>query len=68
MSWPSMKPSRSWQSWTRCRRRIVELRFFSGMSVEEVAEVIGQSKRTVERQWTAIRAWLRRELAERNHA
>ena len=48
--------------------QIVELRFFSGMSVEEVAEVIGQSKRTVERQWTAIRAWLRRELAERNHA
>jgi RNA polymerase sigma factor (TIGR02999 family) len=44
--------------------KIVELRFFGGMSVEEVAEVLGQSKRTVERQWTAIRAWLRRELAE----
>ena len=43
---------------------IVELRFFGGMTVEEVAEVLGESKRTVERQWTAIRAWLRRELAE----
>lgn len=44
--------------------RIVELRFFGGMTVEEVAEVLGESKRTVERKWTGIRAWLRRELAE----
>ena len=43
--------------------RIVELRFFAGMTVDEVAVVLGQSKRTVERKWTAIRAWLRRELS-----
>ena len=43
--------------------RIVELRFFGGMNVEEVAEVLGQSKRTVEREWTMIRAWLRKELS-----
>jgi RNA polymerase sigma factor (TIGR02999 family) len=43
--------------------RIVELRFFAGMTVDEVAAVLGQSKRTVERKWTAIRAWLRRELS-----
>ncbi len=43
--------------------RIVELRFFSGMTVDEVAEVLKMSKRSVERQWTWIRAWLRRELA-----
>ncbi len=43
--------------------QIVELRFFGGLSVAEVAEVLGLSKRTVEREWTACRAWLRRELA-----
>jgi len=43
--------------------RIVELRFFGGLSVEEVAEVLGVSKRTVENEWKIIRAWLRRELA-----
>jgi len=41
---------------------IVELRFYGGLSVEEVAEVLQISKRTVERHWTMIRAWLRREL------
>lgn len=43
---------------------IVELRFFGGLNVSEVAEVLGVSKRTVESEWTAVRAWLRRELAE----
>jgi RNA polymerase sigma factor (TIGR02999 family) len=43
--------------------RIVELRFFGGLTMDEVAEVIGVSKRTVENEWTIIRAWLRRELA-----
>jgi RNA polymerase sigma-70 factor (ECF subfamily) len=42
--------------------RIVELRFFAGMTVAEVAEVLDVSKRTVEAEWTAVRAWLRREL------
>lgn len=42
--------------------KIVEMRFFGGMSVEEVAEALGLSKRSVERQWTRTRAWLRREL------
>jgi RNA polymerase sigma-70 factor, ECF subfamily len=43
---------------------IVELRFFGGLNVAEVAEVLGVSKRTVENEWTAVRAWLRRELAD----
>lgn len=43
---------------------IVELRFFGGMTVEEVAETLGLSKRTVESEWTMVRAWLRRELAK----
>ncbi len=41
---------------------IVELRFYGGLSVEEVAEELHMSKRTVERHWTMIRAWLRLEL------
>jgi RNA polymerase sigma factor (TIGR02999 family) len=44
--------------------RIVELRFFAGMNMDEIAEAVGKPKRTVERKWTAIRAWLRRELSE----
>ena len=44
--------------------KIVELRFFGGMTVEEVAETIGMSKRWVEAEWTMIRAWLRKELSE----
>ncbi|MEE8523939.1 MAG: ECF-type sigma factor [Thermoanaerobaculia bacterium] len=43
--------------------RIVELRFFSGLEVAEVAEILGVSKRTVEGHWTHARAWLQRELA-----
>jgi RNA polymerase sigma-70 factor (ECF subfamily) len=42
--------------------KIVEMRFFGGMSVDEVAEALGMSKRSVERQWMRTRAWLRREL------
>ena len=42
---------------------IVALRFFSGLSVPEVAEHLGLSVRTVEADWTHARAWLRRELA-----
>jgi RNA polymerase sigma factor (TIGR02999 family) len=42
--------------------QIVELRFFGGLSVDEVAKVLSVSKRTVEAEWTMIAAWLRREL------
>ena len=44
--------------------KVVELRFFGGMSVEEVAEALSVSKRTVEGDWTFARAWLSRELRE----
>ena len=44
--------------------RIVELRFFSGMTVLEVADVVGCSQRTVEGEWTHAKAWLRRELSD----
>lgn len=42
---------------------IVVMRFFGGLTVEEVAAALGVSKRTVEAEWTMIKAWLRRELA-----
>jgi RNA polymerase sigma-70 factor, ECF subfamily len=44
--------------------KVVELRFFGGMNVEEVAEALGVSKRTVEGDWTFARAWLSRALRE----
>ncbi|MCC6988039.1 MAG: sigma-70 family RNA polymerase sigma factor [Acidobacteria bacterium] len=43
--------------------RIVELRFFAGLTVEETADVVGLSARTVKREWQLSRAWLRREMA-----
>ena len=43
--------------------QMIELRFFAGLSVAEVAKVMGLSKRSVEREWTMVRAWLRRELS-----
>ena len=42
--------------------RIVELRYFGGLTVEETAEVTGVSPATVKREWSMARAWLRREL------
>lgn len=46
------------------RAKIVELRFFGGLTNDEVAEAMELSTRTVSRQWASTRAWLRRELAE----
>ena len=44
------------------KSRIVELRFFGGLTIEETAEVMGISTPTVERGWRAARAWLQTEL------
>jgi RNA polymerase sigma-70 factor (ECF subfamily) len=43
--------------------RIVELRFFGGLTIEEAAEVMDVSHATIEREWQVARAWLRRELS-----
>jgi RNA polymerase sigma factor (TIGR02999 family) len=49
--------------------RLVELRFFGGLSVDECAAVLKMSRRTVEREWSFARAWLRTELGlEGRHA
>ena len=42
--------------------RLIELRFFGGLSVEETSVVMGISPRTVKREWAAARAWLRLEM------
>lgn len=44
--------------------RIVELKFFGGLSIDETAEVLGISHATVEREWKSARAWLRRQLEQ----
>jgi RNA polymerase sigma factor (TIGR02999 family) len=45
--------------------RIVELRFFGGLSIEETAEALGVSPATVKRDWTTAKAWLHHELTPR---
>jgi RNA polymerase sigma factor (TIGR02999 family) len=45
--------------------RVVELRFFGGLSIEEAAEVLGISPSTVKRDWAAAKAWLYRDMSSR---
>ncbi len=42
--------------------RVVELRFFGGLTVEEAAEILGSSPATVKRSWSMAKAWLRHEM------
>jgi RNA polymerase sigma factor (TIGR02999 family) len=44
--------------------RIVELRFFAGLSEDEIADVLGIGLRTVQREWKTARAWLHSQIAE----
>lgn len=52
----------------RTQARIVEMRFFGGLSDKEIAQVCGIARREVAREWTMARAWLRRELSRRSAA
>ena len=45
--------------------RLVELRFFGGLSIEETAVVLGISPATVKREWSTARAWLQREMRQK---
>jgi len=45
--------------------RVVELRFFGGLSIEETAEVLGISPATVKREWNVAKAWLHREISRK---
>ena len=49
------------------KSRIVELRFFGGLTVEEVAGVLKLSPITIKREWRSARAWLQRELSSTGH-
>lgn len=53
-------------AWDPRQGQIVELRFFTGLSVEECARVLGISEKTVKRDWAMARAWLQKELGERS--
>jgi len=46
------------------QQRIVELRYFSGLTVEDIAETLGISPATVKREWSIARAWLSREIRD----
>jgi RNA polymerase sigma factor (TIGR02999 family) len=50
------------------KSRVVELRFFAGLSLEEAAQVLGVSIATVRRDWSLARAWLYRELTQATSA
>lgn len=54
--------SRSAERFPR-QAKVLECRFFTGLSVEETAEALGLAPRTVKRDWAFARAWLHRELA-----
>jgi RNA polymerase sigma factor (sigma-70 family) len=50
------------KGWDERAARVVELRFFGGLSLEETAAVVEVSAKTVQRTWIAARAWLRKEI------
>ena len=52
------------EAWDSRKGRIVELRFFGGLNIEETAEVMKVSPTTVQREWRAAKAWLYRALSE----
>jgi RNA polymerase sigma factor (TIGR02999 family) len=51
------------EQWAPRQSKIVEMRFFGGLSEEEIAEVLQISSRTVKRDWAMARAWLHAELS-----
>jgi len=58
----SMTPCHTLANIDLRKARVVELRYFGGLSVEETAEVLKVSPITVKRDWSTARAWLHREM------
>jgi DNA-directed RNA polymerase specialized sigma24 family protein len=50
------------QEFDPTKARIVELRFFAGLSIEELVKALGASESTLRREWRMARAWLRAEM------
>ncbi|MBV9670920.1 MAG: sigma-70 family RNA polymerase sigma factor [Acidobacteriales bacterium] len=50
----------------RRQAQIVELRFFAGLSIDDISDVLGVSPATVKRHWTTARAWLQHEISSRS--
>jgi len=50
------------KQWDARAAEVVELRFFGGLSLEETAQALGVSRKTVQRTWLTTRAWLRKEI------
>jgi DNA-directed RNA polymerase specialized sigma24 family protein len=48
------------------KARLVELRYFAGLTGDQAAEVLGISPKTADRSWVYARAWLRREMTARS--
>ena len=65
----SLHSMRRWSVWPRLaavdprKARVVEMRFFGGLSVQESAEVLNVSEVTVRRDWQFAKAWLLRDLS-----
>ena len=66
--WAWTMPFTPWPTWTNGKSRVVELRFFGGLSVPETAAVLGVSGETVMRDWKVARAWLMREMKAQGHS
>jgi len=58
--------SMPWRKWTAAKARVVELRFFAGLSVEQTARALHISAPSVKRDWKLAKAWLTRELSRRD--
>ena len=60
--WCSKRRSSRLQQVDRRQCQVVEMRFFAGMAEDEIADVLGVSARTVNREWRMARAWLYKEV------
>jgi RNA polymerase sigma factor (TIGR02999 family) len=52
--------------WDARQARVVELKFFAGLTVDEIARVLDVSPKTVKRDWSMARAWLQRQIEGRS--
>jgi RNA polymerase sigma factor (TIGR02999 family) len=66
--WPSMKPCCSLATMDKLKSEIVEMKFFGGLTIDEIAEVTKMSTASVEREWAFARGWLFKTLTEKQES